>query len=369
MATAYGSVQDGLDHETLSLLVRLQLEDLENMTQTNKGKYPDGRPPDSKLAAELYGEELMRLSSFLQDMNMARSLSAAVGLDGEIIRIFETEERRAVADRALAVAAASGQGNVCLSSTENSVPDAPPSLDNEMIEKLEALFVTQGTQSTGKPHNGDGYEHQGKDTVNLSAESSKWAASRPTGKTAGSLRQDCISCGDSVAFCDIARAPCGHQYCRDCLKDLVQASLTDETLFPPRCCKTPIPIEENRVFLPQPLVREFLEKRTELGTPNRTYCSRSTCSAFIRQDNVVGDVASCDTCGTKTCSICKSAAHDGDCPEDESIQQVLEIARANNWQRCYSCRSVVELQLGCNHIRYCISNPLQSDLSINLRLG
>ncbi|PVH71728.1 hypothetical protein DL98DRAFT_387736, partial [Cadophora sp. DSE1049] len=31
-------------------------------------------------------------------------------------------------------------------------------------------------------------------------------------------------------------------------------------------------------------------------------------------------------------------------------QQVLQAADENGWQRCYSCRRLVELDIGCNHI-------------------
>jgi hypothetical protein len=47
--------------------------------------------------------------------------------------------------------------------------------------------------------------------------------------------------------------------------------------------------------------------------------------------------------------VCK-ANHTGDCPEDVGLQQVLDAAQEYGWQRCYNCRRVVELDIGCNHI-------------------
>ena len=50
------------------------------------------------------------------------------------------------------------------------------------------------------------------------------------------------------------------------------------------------------------------------------------------------------------CAICKGALRVGNCPRDEAAQQELRLAQANGWQRCYSCRRVVELNYGCNHM-------------------
>jgi hypothetical protein len=178
-------------------------------------------------------------------------------------------------------------------------------------------------------------------------ESSHWAAARQTAR-ASSRR--CAACQEHVRFFDMARVPCSPEYCRDCLQDLFRASMTDDSLFPPRCCRQPITTGSVRVFLTAELVMQYEQKKIELDTPGRTYCSNPLCSAFIRLEDITDEQASCPDCGTVTCTLCKATSHGRDCPADTSLQQVLQTADENGWQRCYSCRRLVELDIGCNHI-------------------
>ena len=147
----------------------------------------------------------------------------------------------------------------------------------------------------------------------------------------------------------LARTPCKHEYCRDCIQGLFQASLTDDTLFPPRCCKQPI------TFGGGVRIRSFESKLIEFDTPDRTYCSNQLCSAFIRVENILEEKATCPECSTITCTVCKSESHLGDCPADAGLQQVLAAAEEHRWQRCFNCRRVIELEVGCNHITYVLS--------------
>lgn len=41
---------------------------------------------------------------------------------------------------------------------------------------------------------------------------------------------------------------------------------------------------------------------------------------------------------------------DEECPEDMEMEDLLNAAAEKKWQRCYSCRRMVELTIGCNHI-------------------
>lgn len=73
-------------------------------------------------------------------------------------------------------------------------------------------------------------------------------------------------------------------------------------------------------------------------------------------DAIENDVATCSICYTETCTICKSQAHIGaECPNHTALQAVIDLGNENNWQRCYSCRRMVELEIGCNHMTYEIS--------------
>ncbi|KEQ81875.1 hypothetical protein M438DRAFT_301409 [Aureobasidium pullulans EXF-150] len=160
----------------------------------------------------------------------------------------------------------------------------------------------------------------------------------------------CVACTEDAVWFDILAAPCNHQYCRDCVTELFQASMIDESLYPPRCCRQVIPLEDAKLVLHPKLVRDFEHKSIELDTKDRTYCFDPRCSTFIPIDHITDNIASCADCGRRTCAICKVAAHLGDCPRDEALQEFLQTADDQGWQRCYSCRRVVDLRTGCNHI-------------------
>ncbi|KAI3392256.1 hypothetical protein diail_5944 [Diaporthe ilicicola] len=160
----------------------------------------------------------------------------------------------------------------------------------------------------------------------------------------------CDACWDQKDPSELARAPCRHEYCRECLSTLFQDSMTDESLFPPRCCGQPVPLDENQVFLNADLVQQFRRKASELSSPDRTYCHNRNCSAFIPTVEGGPQVVSCHECGSRTCVACKNLEHSGDCPDDEELQQVLQLARDQRWQRCQNCRRVIELRDGCVHM-------------------
>lgn len=187
-------------------------------------------------------------------------------------------------------------------------------------------------------------------------ESSAQAASRHEVQEVNQRRQ-CVACLDHHAPRNLVRAPCCHEYCHQCLVELFTRSLTDESLFPPRCCTRPIPANDHHLVLSQKLVGEYQAKKVEMETPNRTYCHHPDCATFIPPQFTANDVGSCPRCARDTCTVCKKASHAGDCPEDPATQEMLQFAAAHGWQRCHSCHRLVELTHGCNHISKAHSSP------------
>ena len=169
---------------------------------------------------------------------------------------------------------------------------------------------------------------------------------------AGSATEDqesCVICSDKFRARHLITAPCGHHYCKACIGQLYNLAMKDESLFPPRCCRQPIPLGIARRMLTSGQEQKFLEKRVEFSTPNRTYCHDTSCLAFIRPDNISGEKARC-TCGALTCVVCKAAAHEGDCPKDPAYASLMGFARAQGYQTCQQCKRLVELAVGCNHM-------------------
>jgi hypothetical protein len=141
-----------------------------------------------------------------------------------------------------------------------------------------------------------------------------------------------------------------HTYCRACLVDLFASALVNTSLFPPQCCKVPLPLETCRAMLPKELIKDFDLKVEELATPNPTYCSNADCSKFIQPKDIKADVASCVYCKDKTCVKCKSSEHEGLCPSDPHVQLLMDMAKRGKWQQCTNCKNMVELEQGCFHM-------------------
>lgn len=160
----------------------------------------------------------------------------------------------------------------------------------------------------------------------------------------------CISCGDEYSNESAAQAPCGHLWCAGCLGRYFGRATVDEGMFPPQCCTQPILLTDVSKWLPAELVTEFEEKQIEFTTPKRLYCANKRCSAFILPDNIAIDRGSCKVCGRATCTICKAAGHKGICSRDPARRRTMALAKRENWQKCYGCKTVVELDSGCNHI-------------------
>lgn len=351
-----------LDAATRRLVVEIQLQDLQDLVEHNnrKGKGRQGEVTGFVAVLDAYNTELAEAAQVMHDRELCRSICRAVSLDADLIGTALLEEEQARHDRNLALdlethperEAEADQHHI--TDSPNHFRDFPSHFTSPFeigfLEKLRALYVCSP----------DDDDDEGDEKVENLPESSVWAASRgpeslSTKRTADKGRE-CIACSERFRFFELAScAGCAHEYCRDCLKSVFEISLADESYFPPRCCREPIPVELCRLFLPSELVEKFKTKKLEFDTPNRIYCSQPRCSVWIPSQFVENDIATCQTCQSKTCVFCKASSHAGsaECPEDSSTQALLDLAAQEGWQRCYSCKRVVDLSIGCNHISEC----------------
>ncbi|KAF4856950.1 putative E3 ubiquitin-protein ligase ARI7 [Colletotrichum siamense] len=166
----------------------------------------------------------------------------------------------------------------------------------------------------------------------------------------GAIRtQKCDMCMDEQPQTSLSHTTCNHKYCSGCLINIFEASITDESLFLPKCCGNAFPVAEH--VLGNELVERWRVKEVEYTTPNRTYCHVPACSVFIPSSNINGDVGHCPVYWHSTCTLCKGPAHPNHaCEQDQATQEVLRIAAKNNWQRCPRCQAIIELNQGCHHI-------------------
>ncbi|KAF3491330.1 IBR domain-containing protein [Arthroderma uncinatum] len=308
---SYTDFED-VDHATANLILQLQLDDLQSIREGCKGKGREGDLSDIDLPLEIHNKRLTTFAHGLRDLAVARSIAAAVQSDGQEIYNCTEEETRSYQDRLFACR---------LGGIE------PPS---------EPVFTLPDIRDLN---------NEATDSEQESSSSTDYRNERPAEV------MKCEICFTEVNNTNSARLPCHHPYCRACLQQLFESSLTDDSLFPPRCCRQHVVVETVETLLTTDLIASFKEKKLEFETKDKTYCSSPSCSKFMRPENIEGECASCPHCNTTTCTVCKSAAHDGeDCPKDTVLAEVLNLATENGWQRCYSCKRVIELDTGCYHM-------------------
>lgn len=327
-----------IDDASAALILQLQREDAEALLQSSKGKNREDEVSDIDLAIGFLQQDLQATTTFLMDRCMSRSLARAVVTDSACLTDEIAREDSLANDRLVAERIQRGGEVECARGTLGD-----PGLDDLCIARLTALYVSSPSGECISAVDDDE-----KDPA--TSESSRSAAVRS--EASNTTRYECVACGQHHRAFETFRTSCGHDYCQACLSELFNLSTMDETLFPPRCCRQPISLTAARLYLSSDLVRRFQQKAIEFQSSDRTYCSQPTCSMFITAADIDGERATCTACLQQTCTICKGNSHDGDCPQDTATQQVLAAAAAEGWQRCYNCRRLVELDIGCNHMTY-----------------
>lgn len=69
----------------------------------------------------------------------------------------------------------------------------------------------------------------------------------------------CAACYETKHSFDILHAICGHDYCRGCITSLFNLSITDESVFPPRCCQQETSVDLAREILSPESRTRFLK--------------------------------------------------------------------------------------------------------------
>lgn len=171
-----------------------------------------------------------------------------------------------------------------------------------------------------------------------------------------SLASNCSVCLDNIEG-HVITAPCGHTYDASCMEALISAATKDEALFPPRCCRDPIPIESVQSYIDATVLATFKEKSIEFSTPTRVYCSNPKCSRFLgpKNDGKSPSAPITCSCSTITCNSCRGNIANGDvfshsCSSDTLEQEVRALADKKKWATCPGCSNLVELSTGCNHM-------------------
>lgn len=311
-----------------------QLEEIVFHNETSKGKHAAHKPSDNELAISIFQADVEAYLGVLCDQKLARSVAAALEKDATIIEQITREEHLAQQDRELALRISCG--NIDARYVQES---------NETCVSASAAGSAGRASSMTKKGTVTTAEEEKKDPSTTDADAHKQSSEELFMKDSR-----CCVCLEHFRHEDVTSLQCEHSYCHPCLKGLFMRATNDESLFPPRCCRQMIPISLVDAELSDNDRERFENAKIEFSTTERVYCSNSNCAKFIRPSLIQGDRAQCDRCGSITCAMCKRASHVGDCPLDTALQGTLALAQSQGWQRCFACRTLVELDIGCNHM-------------------
>ncbi|KAI1428868.1 hypothetical protein F5Y12DRAFT_782432 [Xylaria sp. FL1777] len=327
-----------VDDESLNLILSLQREDASRVRSASKGKQAKGILSDADLALQLHAEELERATGYTSDRRMAKSAQSAIQTDTTTLLESEWQESVARRDREIAVAQSAGQPQ---ERTQTPVNTGLSATELETWENLTSKYIT-GTDEAGSEDSFcDGINTPVTETDGQ-PESQFWVASRGQNESHG---RPCIACGEVKDSVSLARVPCEHHYCSECLEHLFRSAMLDESLFPPRCCHQNIPVYENRMFLSNDLVEQFMQKSIELATLNKTG-RHPTRSTTIPPSMTQDGIAQCPECKAQVCEICKKTTHRGCCPSDTGDQQILGTPGRERQQSRSKYTPMIELNTG-----------------------
>jgi hypothetical protein len=319
------------DVETKKAILQTLLEDLKQLEDKQKGKQKAGRCTDLELAIDFMRKDILSTQVSINDEILAHSTSAAISTDQSLLASIQRQDRVADQDHRLALALNNGQP------VSAQDPNTPIRYESASENGDDAVSTAMG----------DLMERMSVNDESFNGEASTTHV--PSHRAMTRLRE-CVSCLEQCAsILFIGR--CGHEFCLDCTRQMFLGAIQDEELYPPRCCGNVVPPSVAMRVLNYQELRDFSVRALEWAAKDRVYCADPTCSKFIPPFSIKGEHGTCPGCKQQTHLPCRSLAHtEVDCPKDETLPVVLEIGEAEGWKRCPHCRTMVELQQGCNHI-------------------
>lgn len=414
---ALKSVNSKMDHSTAAAVLRIQLQDIEELLQNEILQHQDSKPSDLQLALETYQRDLRVRESSLHDRRIASSFAAAVDLDSEEIDLARREEAVCFTDHSLAwrlsgrnpptpqpqLSTARPEGEpisqklASFNRVGTLAPDVVFPVPNGVHEEAslvlqQSLEVTSAEKVgqeniSGSPKDfmplGDVLEEETlkrkrsaspvtaidparQCTVSDHAtcyeqlDSNLPAAKRPKKSSPEPEAENstkvepvrvCVACREASQ--ELVGIPCGHLYCIVCLAAYVEASLTPtDSEFPPTCCKVPIAPGIIKNSVSPDLSKRYTERQSQEFARCALYCAEQGCAVTIGQASIADNKGHCAACNRDTCNLCRLAWHGIDkCPTNEEREKIMALSKSEGWQTCYKCRNMVELNIGCYHIR------------------
>jgi hypothetical protein len=324
-----------LDNEIMALT--LQLAEINYRKEIKKVKYPFNNIRDLKVANSNYLSEVEAHLASLKDIKLAYSIANAIDTDAQVI-----------ADITLQIQQEHDDHHITVQMSFNS-PDmeAPPPytqkvcndfIEDEIVQRLATILITND-DFHDDPHTEAGpsvlYQSQAVALDKLAGEAF-----------------ECAGCFGDFRWAYITQLACGHAFCEPCLRGFIMAPVInrDLVLVPPWCCGTSVPFGTIVCALTEAEFNSLQHAEMEKATKDKTYCSNPECGRFIAPVDILAAEATCARYETKTYAFCNNAGHGGDCSDVPDIQATLELGAESKWQRCFLCRSLIEIECGCNHM-------------------
>ncbi|KAH4007037.1 hypothetical protein HBI56_033900 [Parastagonospora nodorum] len=253
-----------LDDEIAALA--FQLEELGLQSESSKGKHPIDRPSNFEVVFAAFQAELEEYQAFLADQKLAQSIGAAVHSDGAVIGDLTAQEIQSHEDHRFVLQ---------LSNDDPEIEAPPGTVDHHVqgnvddwmstvAETVAAYSVVDFSDDETEAGPSMTYAERQADTIKKM-----------------SMEFQCVACTDRYARTSMVTTKCGHRYCAGCAKSLFMRSTKDEGLFPPKCCKQPIPLPLVAKHMDVDELAVFELASVEFATQHRIYCSNLDCSVSV----------------------------------------------------------------------------------------
>ncbi|KAL2137535.1 hypothetical protein VTI28DRAFT_9170 [Corynascus sepedonium] len=146
--------------------------------------------------------------------------------------------------------------------------------------------------------------------------------------------------------------------CHTCLRKAFKRSLTDpQQYMPPRCCTSDNISPQHVDMLFDPVFKKDWNEKYKEHTSRRGFtCPTRRCGGIMKPEDMRSEggrwQGKCSRCRTKVCGSCNGRWHpDPNCAGGDEPTLFAEQATREAWQRCYRCKSVVEIRGSRNHTK------------------
>lgn len=160
----------------------------------------------------------------------------------------------------------------------------------------------------------------------------------------------CVVCGKGIESTTLVPLACGHRYCTNCIIDLFEFAIYDETSFPPQCCEQRIPLANVYPSFTSEFQHTIQEKETKVWTSSRIYCHNPKCSQLLADSNLKTLKLVCAHCYSVTCTSCKAAGHVEPCQDDLATSSTIQSVAGRKYVQCCRCSGFMECSEDRDHI-------------------